>query len=114
VCDLIGMSSAPAFSNPSTLAIPEGAVELSRLMTSVGRSQHFSPLLRGDKLFNLYLLPRPFDISKSLIRICRLTQESGKLRAKCLSTASEWRVFLRPWWLRAAKSGARQQPISEV
>lgn len=50
VYDLTWMSSAPAFSSPSTLAIPEGAAELSRLMTSVNCSQHFSPLLRGDSL----------------------------------------------------------------
>jgi hypothetical protein len=70
VCDLIWMSSAPVFSNPSTLAIPEGAAELSRLMTSVSRSQHFSPLLRGDKLFYVVPFAGNHSIFESLIRIC--------------------------------------------
>jgi hypothetical protein len=63
--------------NPSTLPIPEGAAELSRLMTSVSRYQHFSPLLRGDRLFPVVPFAGNHSIFKSLIRICRLTQESG-------------------------------------
>jgi hypothetical protein len=45
---LMNCSSVIESANPSTLAIPEGAAELSRLMTSVSRYQHFSSLLRGE------------------------------------------------------------------